>query len=263
MPSPGGTAGNRTVGNSSVEGVPGGNLPTQIGAYLTLSGGHASASALYTVFIGGNDVRTAAHTGDASFVAEGVQAELAGIQALEAAGATHLLVVNVPDVGRIPEFTQGYPTQASTASADTVAYNQALAAGLSGPMSPSITLKLFDFYTLDNTLLGAINPLGFTNLTDPCYLNTGAEISSAPAPLQINPACGAIDPLTGQAANVNQFAFWDAIHPTAPIQAALGDALYATVVPEPGSVVLLGAGLAGLVAYRRGRTALGDRHAAP
>ena len=52
-----------TAGNRSGEGVAGANLPNQLGAFLSQSGGGASSSALYTVFIGGNDVRNAAlHT---------------------------------------------------------------------------------------------------------------------------------------------------------------------------------------------------------
>ena len=80
------------------------NLPTQVDAYSGRASGHADPDALYVLMIGGNDVRDAAWTDDPSAVTAGVQAELAAISTLSGEGAQHFLVVNVPNVGLIPEF---------------------------------------------------------------------------------------------------------------------------------------------------------------
>ncbi len=255
---PGGTnyaVAGATAGATRDQGVPGANLAAQIGAYLAQAGGAASATALYTVFIGGNDVRTAAQRGDTSFVTDGVTSELAGINTLLAAGARSLLVVNVPDVGLIPEFTLGRPTQVQAASEDSRLYNQLLRAGVASISAANGDARItqFDLYTFNNTFLANAAAAGLSDTTTPCYLNTGALLRSPSTPVQTSAACGPIDPRTGQAANVGSFQYWDAIHPTAVVHAAFGNALYDAEVPEPASLVLLTSGLALAVAVSRAR----------
>jgi phospholipase/lecithinase/hemolysin len=225
------------------------NLPQQIDAYVTHSGGTADPGALYTVFIGGNDVINATDSGGGlSAITTGVAAEVAAVQTLASAGARNLLVVNVPNVGTTPHFAQDEPSLVATATAYSQRYDSLLASGLAGLALPTGTsLTQFDLYTAEQAILANPSAYGLTDVTDPCYLD-------APILTKTTQACGA------NAENIGTFAFWNPLHPTATVHAILGQDILAalgdvTPVPEPASLALLGAGLLGVVGARsrRGR----------
>jgi phospholipase/lecithinase/hemolysin len=212
------------------------NLPTQVAAYGAFASGHADPNALYVVMIGGNDVRNAALDGTgATAVGEGVTAELAAISALSEEGAKHFLVVNVPNVGLIPEFTQENPTLISDATMFSQLYDTELSGGLADLDLPAGTsLTDFDLYGFNAADAGAH---GFTNTTDPCY-------SDAPFSAASDTGCST--------ANIDQFVYWNDIHPTAPVQALWAKG-FEGAVPEPSTWAMLLVGFAGLglAGYRR------------
>ena len=76
---------------------------------------------------------------------------------------------------------------------------------------------------------------GFANTEDACLPTLG--------PFPIGAPC----------ADPDSYLFWDDIHPTAKAHKILGDAMFAAVVPEPQSLLLIALSLGGIAMVRRRR----------
>jgi phospholipase/lecithinase/hemolysin len=160
------------------------NLLSQVGAYSGFVSDHADPNALYVVMIGGNDVRNAAlgPIADANAaISDGVMAELAAISTLSSEGAKHFLVVNVPNVGVIPEFALDAPSLAPGATTLSQEYDEGLAAGLADlHLSAGATLTDFDLFGFNAGIAADFAALGFTNTTEPCYSDAPLSAASTP-----------------------------------------------------------------------------------
>ena len=115
----------------------------------------------------------------------------------------------------------------------------------------------FDLFTYDRNVRSAFASNG-GNITDPCYLSY--PVQDPRTPVTTTAACGPIDGTTRQAANIDNFYYWDDHHPTAGVHQALGDALYSFVeaseAPEPASWAIMLAGFALTGAALRRRSAV-------
>lgn len=221
--------GARTSTEGSIGGFPP-SLKTQLNGFLG-SGIGVSASALYVIAGGGNDVRDVADAlaggADPNTLIPAAALAYATTTAtmvgqLKAAGAQNIVVWNAPNLGLTPAALAAGPAAAGAASFISTAFNQALGAALTGS-----GVTLFDVFGLVTSI--SLNPAGygFTNVTDAC----GAAIN----------AC-----------NPTTALFWDGIHPTAAAHVMLGNAMLAAV-PEPQTAWMLFAGLLTLAAWRRRR----------
>jgi outer membrane lipase/esterase len=210
------------------------SLLVQTGQYLTATGNHASANGLYVIAGGGNDARDAlAAIGGGAEIPATILATATSfaanvgtmVDALQAAGAQHIVVWDAPNVGLAPAVVAS--GAGALATFLTASMNDALAARLAG--EPGVTT--FDIFGLGTRI--AANPalFGFTNVSDACGANVGA--------------------------NCNQYAYWDGIHPTAATHRLIADAFAVTAVPEPETWALVVCGLAALGAFSRRRTRAG------
>jgi len=242
-PTPQGT--NYAVGGATSATPPGVgiNLLNQVGAFSAFESGHADPNALYVIMIGGNDVIDAVLEGSGpGAVTAGANQEVAEISTLADEGAKHFLIVDVPNVGQIPLFTQEAPPPAAAeATAFSQLYDTDLAEGLAGlDLGAGATLTDFDLFGFNANILANAAADGFTNTTDPCYSFTTVPTSTAS-----NTGCSP--------ANVDTFLYFNDVHPTAPVQALWAQGFEAAV-PEPSTWAMLLLGFVGLgfEGYRRG-----------
>jgi thermolabile hemolysin len=167
--------------------APFGGVQNQIARYLSSHQGDPDA--LYILWAGHNDVFLALTTGSYD-LSQVVPNTINNIRRLWAAGARHILVVNLADLGKTPMVVS---SDASAFVSGLVAsINENLADALNGLAAegvPTITLEAFAFV---DTVVADPAQFGFSNVTD-------KGISIYPA----NPA---------------GYLFWDNVHPTTEFQ---------------------------------------------
>jgi outer membrane lipase/esterase len=201
----------------------------QIQQYLTATGGKADPNALYTMWIGANDILAATANPATAQIVVGTaaQQEVGQIKALQAAGAKTIVVFNLPDVGKTPAAQSAGAAAASSITSLSQIYNGILSGGLSTAKKGIVSI---DTYSLLNEVIANPSAYGFSNVTVPAC-TTASSITCSPATLR--------DPNAAAT-----YLFADGIHPTTAAHALLGQ--YAiSVLEAPKKISLLGeAGLA-------------------
>ncbi|HZW72668.1 MAG TPA: SGNH/GDSL hydrolase family protein, partial [Caldimonas sp.] len=208
------------------------SLTTQEGLYLQSHGNSAPGSALYVIAGGGNDARdalaaaaSAMNPGAVIAAAAMSFAQSIGVMVdqLQAAGAQHIVVWDVPDLGLAPAVTALGAGPTFLGTQVSLAMNGALASRLTGEAGVSV----FDLFGLQNKIVANPASFGLLNVTDACGAPTA----------QCSPATSL---------------YWDGIHPTAAGHAILAQGMLAVVaVPEPSELVLILAGLVAVATWRR------------
>lgn len=222
-------------------GAPSAGVLTQTDDYLdSLGTGSADADALYIAWIGGNDVRSASGASDPLAA---INASITALQGMLSElidnGVSTLLVPNLPDLGRIPEFAGTANSAAATGA--TIAWNTALEAMLRPlAMEGPTDIFYFDVFSVFNELLDDPAAFGFSNVTGQCRSLTNFGFTER------------------ECANPSTYLFWDDIHPTTAAHAQLANRAFALLdsgehlpVPAPQTALLLVMGLLLIRANRK------------
>ena len=216
------------------------SLASQIGLYLTSTGGVADPNALYVIWGGSNDLYHALETpGETSAQIAATEQQMAAslsadITALALSGAHNFLWLNLPqlattprgafDILNTPGLGPAFAAASTQFQSDVAARSMLLASGL------GVSITELDIYALYQAIQANPAAYGYTNVTTPANL----------------------DP----AANPDEYLFWDfPSHPTTTGHRIIGQAAFAalqsTAVPEPATWTFAGAGLLLAICYRR------------
>jgi phospholipase/lecithinase/hemolysin len=133
----------------------------------------ADPDALYVVGAGSNDFFIGLLTGapPETWITEGVQNTVQSIMDLWTAGARHILVLNVPDLGLSPLGLQS--GQGDFITALTQIYNQSLEGALQDLADAGIVTIPVDTFATLRAMVSDPGEFGFANVTDPFLLVDG------------------------------------------------------------------------------------------
>jgi len=211
-------------GNFAVDGAnAGGNSPEdlseQLRAHLARQNGQVIESALYVVMVGGNDLRDARNRASSAEAEAIVDSAVTAIQqtlsTLLQKGAAKILVVNAPDIGRIPETlerAQQNPAIVARSTQLSSRFNSALGVEVDALRSLYGTaLVEFDLFSYFNQLLDNAASHGFTNTDEGCFNPDGYSF---------HPDCFSLSGI-----KFDRFVFFDSIHPTAKTHRLIGEAM--------------------------------------
>jgi phospholipase/lecithinase/hemolysin len=177
----------------------------QLAAYLETHRGRADARALHVVYAGANNLLMAGcepNRDSPRRVARRAAAALgAVVDDLAAAGAEHILVPNLPNIGFAPALRALGPTCVTEARRLTEAFNAALEGELREVEAKrSITVRRLDVFALADQVMSDPRSAGFRDVTTPC----------------LRGSCdGAL--------------FWDYLHPAAAAHARLAAAALSAI----------------------------------
>jgi phospholipase/lecithinase/hemolysin len=199
---------------------------TQIGNYLTNNGGSFNDNQLVTVFAGGNDVFINVATFQAQ-VAGGVDQTTAATAAVTAMGqaggelaayvnqlvlakgASHVVVVNLPDVSLTPYAISAGAAAQALVKQMTQTFNQQLQAGLTA----SASLVFVDAFTASEDQATNSAQYGLSDVTHPaCDLTVVSSSLVCTKSTLISAVAPAASSAPATLANTYEYA--DSVHPT-------------------------------------------------
>ena len=190
----------RGGGNYAVGGARALDLRRQAEAFLAQR--PAALEHTLIVVYGGNDLRATLYGAPPEATIRDAVRVLGGIVAdLAAAGARHVLVPNMPDVGLAAEAASQGAERARLATALSRGFNEALDAALDriAARHPALRLYRLDVFALHHAVVADPADFGFENVREPCA-----------------PSCP--DP--------DGWLLWDRTHPTTAAHARLAEAAW-------------------------------------
>ena len=188
-----------TVGNFAVGGATSGTanvtspllsgLTTELDQFLLVSP-KVNPNGLFVVWAGANDYLGGGITNPVPVIGNLTTA----VQRLTGAGATQLVVPNIPDLGKIPAGAAN-PAQSAGLSQLSAAHNSGLKISLQtlAQNNPNISIVPTDMAALFSVAITNPARFGLTNVTQPCLNSTTGAVCATP----------------------DTFLFWDSVHPTA------------------------------------------------
>ena len=201
------------------------DLNTQVLAFQANHASIAPSDALYVIFIGGNDIRSAARTADdvsANSILQTANNNVKNaIALLNSIGAQHFLVINAPNIALLPESRLiaaaiNNPAYLNRAEALSIKYNTILHNNLENiedENEDNIEITEFNLFKLFTKTIAKAGKLGITNTTEACFMSSIQ---------QFHPDCNF-------GSNADQFYFFDEIHPTTGIHTLFGKAFVKAV----------------------------------
>lgn len=232
----GGARSGETVNWNGLISVP--STSEQIQSYLSAHQGKADPNALYTVWIGSNNLIAAAQTANPqAAIVKSANATFADIQTLHQAGAKHILVPNIPDIGLTPraifaEKVLGMTGMQNNARAAAQFYNNQLFTALNGSQANIIAANTFG---LLQEVVKNPTAFGFKNTTGvACQMP--ARTTGADDPASTSLACTRAN-LTEADAN-ETYLFADDIHPAGRTHRILAQ-YYRSIIDTPAMMARL------------------------
>ena len=189
----------RALGGAQTGGLTPPGLVEQVRGHILAAGPPLSATNLYVIWIGGNDFLNG--DGDSQVAVDNMNT---AVTELYDNGAKSILILNLPDLGAIPD-TLG-STEAPLATTFSVNFNTALASMIDAFSTAHPDMDIYEFDVYDFFLAVRNNPgaFGFTNVSEP-------------AP-KLAPPNNFDD---------SGYLFWDDVHPTTAMHALIADRVYA------------------------------------
>jgi outer membrane lipase/esterase len=211
----------------------------------------ADPNALYIVVGGGNDMRDArsAPGADAASLELAAQQTADGladiIGALAGAGAKHVLISTLPDLGLTPEAMlqelMGGPSRAFS-SLSSSKFNALVPDLMTLGLGLGLDMNLLDMAGLANKVLANPQNYGISNITMPC---TGFAFAGGFGPGSLQ------DPFNmNGGTSCDQSVYSDILHPSARMHEVIAYAAL-LAVPEPETLALFAVALLGVFASRR------------
>ncbi|MBN3883949.1 MULTISPECIES: SGNH/GDSL hydrolase family protein [unclassified Nostoc] len=204
--------------NIGLPGLPG--LQQEINSFVSANKA-ADPNALYIIWAGTNDYLSYFFDGDPN-PTNTVGNLSAALTSLVTDGARDIMVVNLPDLGKLP-FANFDSQRSNLFNTFSSTHNSSLNTTLKSlrqQLSPDINIIELNVNSLFDRIIAAPDEFGFTNATNSCI---SKDLSVVP-----------IDVPTQQVlCNPEKFLFWDEVHPTTTTHKLIGELAFSALKPVP------------------------------